>query len=184
MEGDVEKLVNIFSEMLGSAALSIENLTLLISEFGKCRDLFQGEKIHCLTIKSGFCDDVLLTSLLDFYAKCGEIEISAQLYREIPNRNIVTFGAMMSGFIQNGYIKDAINLFHQMQAANFEPGAEILRSILDAYTYLGALQLGKAIHGFFIKKLFYIYGGNHTHGNLHLKHVHKMWRYFFCYCMF
>ena len=37
----------------------------------------------------------------------------------------------MSGFIQNGYIKDAINLFVQMQAANFEPGVEILRSILD-----------------------------------------------------
>ena len=34
-------------------------------------------------------------------------------------------------FIQNGYIKDAINLFVQMQAANFEPGVEILRSILD-----------------------------------------------------
>ena len=77
-------------------------------------------------IKTGFCDEILLTCLLDFYAKCGEIEISSQLYREIPNRNIVTFGAMMSGFIQNGYVKDAINLFHQMQATNFEPGAEIL----------------------------------------------------------
>uniref|UniRef100_A0A7N2R7B5 Pentatricopeptide repeat-containing protein n=2 Tax=Quercus lobata TaxID=97700 RepID=A0A7N2R7B5_QUELO len=155
MEGDIEKLVNIFSEMRGSAAISIETLTLLISAFAKCRDLFQGEKIHCLTIKTGFCDEILLTCLLDFYAKCGEIEISAQLYREIPNRNIVMFGAMMLGFIQNGYIKDAINLFHQMQAANFEPGAEILRSILDAYTYLGALQLGKAIHGFFIRNLSY-----------------------------
>ena len=38
---------------------------------------------------------------------------------------------MMSGFIQNGYTKDAINLFVQMQAANFEPRVEILRSILD-----------------------------------------------------
>ena len=103
------------------AAISIETLTLLISAFAKCRDLFQGEKIHCLTIKFGFCDDILLTSLLDFYAKCGEIEISAQLFREIPNRNVVTFGAMMSGFIQSGYIKDAINLFHQMQVENFKP---------------------------------------------------------------
>ena len=34
-------------------------------------------------------------------------------------------------FIQKGYIKDAINLFVQMQAANFEHRVEILRSILD-----------------------------------------------------
>uniref|UniRef100_A0A2N9HGM1 Pentatricopeptide repeat-containing protein n=1 Tax=Fagus sylvatica TaxID=28930 RepID=A0A2N9HGM1_FAGSY len=154
MKGDIEKLVNRFSEMQGIAALSIETLTLLISAFAKSRDLFQGEQIHCLAIKSGFCDDVLLTSLLDFYAKCGKIEISDQLFRKISYRNNVTFGAMMSGFVQNGYVKDAINLFHQMQAANVEPGAEILRSILDAYTQLGALQLGKAIHGYFIRHIF------------------------------
>ena len=53
MEGDVEKLVNIFSEMRGSAALSIESLKLLISAFA-CRDLFQGEQIHHLTIKLVF----------------------------------------------------------------------------------------------------------------------------------
>uniref|UniRef100_A0A2N9I5T3 DYW domain-containing protein n=1 Tax=Fagus sylvatica TaxID=28930 RepID=A0A2N9I5T3_FAGSY len=99
MKGDIEKLVNRFSEMQGIAALSIETLTLLISAFAKSRDLFQG-------------------------------------------------------FVQNGYVKDAINLFHQMQAANVEPGAEILRSILDAYTQLGALQLGKAIHGYFIRHIF------------------------------
>jgi len=55
----------------------------------------------------------MLTSLLDFYAKW------------ILNRKNVTFGAMMSGFIQNGYIKDAVNLFCQMQDANSEPEAEI-----------------------------------------------------------
>ena len=38
-----------------------------------------------------------------------------------------------------------------MQAANVEPG---VRSILDAYTRLGALQLGKEIHGYFIRNLY------------------------------
>ena len=100
---------------------------------------------------------MLLTSLLDFYAKCRKIAAPAQFIREIPNRNSLTFRAMMSGFIQNGYIKDAINLFRQMQAANFEPRAEILRRIVDACTHLGTLQLGKAmeINGYFIRNLIY-----------------------------
>ena len=59
--------------------------------------------------------------------------IFLDFFREIPNKNNVTCGAIMSGFIQNGYIKDAINLFVQMQAANFEPGVENLSSILDFF---------------------------------------------------
>ena len=62
----------------------------------------------------------------------------------------------MSGFIQNWYIKDAINLFCQMQAANTELGAQNLRCMLDVYTHLGALQLCKSIYGYFIRNLFYI----------------------------
>ena len=57
MKEDIEKLVNKFSEMQGSAALSIETLTILISTFAKSRDLFQGEQIHCLTNKTDFCDE-------------------------------------------------------------------------------------------------------------------------------
>ena len=32
----------------------VETLTLLISEFEKSRDLFQGEHMHCLANKLGF----------------------------------------------------------------------------------------------------------------------------------
>jgi pentatricopeptide repeat protein len=163
LKGDIANLVNRLNKMQGISALSIESLTLLISAFAKYSDLFQGEQIHCLAIKTGFHDDVLLTTLLDFYAKCGKIEISAELFREICQKNSVAYGAMMSGFIQNGYIKDAINLFHQMQAENVELGAETLRSVLDAYTHLGALQLGKAIHGYFIRNLFYRSNEETTH---------------------
>ena len=62
---------------------------------------------------------------------------------------------MMSGFIQNRYIKDAMNLFRQMQAATTEPGAQKLRCMLDVYTHLVALQLSKSIYGYFIRNLFY-----------------------------
>ena len=112
-----------------------------------------------------------MSSLLDFYAKCRKIAAPAQFIREIPNRNSLTFRAMMSGFIQNGYIKDAINLFRQMQAANFEPRAEILRSIFDACTHLETLQLGKELN-------LQIYGRNYAPGNLHLKHASKMRKHF------
>ncbi|KAA8518050.1 hypothetical protein F0562_015530 [Nyssa sinensis] len=62
---------------------------------------------------------------------------------------------LFQGFIQNGHFEEAIELFQQMLAAGVEPEAKILGSLLVAYTHLGALQLGKGIHGYLIRNLFY-----------------------------
>ena len=61
---------------------------------------------------------------------------------------------MMSGFIQNGSFMGAIVLLQQMQAEEFNFVPEIWRSLLDAYANLGALKLGKVVHGYLIKNLF------------------------------
>ena len=105
-------------------------LTILISAIAKSRDLFQGEQIHCLVNKTGFCDECCWLLCWIFYAKCGKIEELAWFFREIPNKNNVTRGAMMLGFVQNGYIKDAINLFVQMQAAILSPGLRFWEAFL------------------------------------------------------
>lgn len=54
---------------------NIETLTLVISAFAKSGSLSEGEDVHNLVIQTGLSDDVLLVSLLDFYAKCGKLEI-------------------------------------------------------------------------------------------------------------
>ncbi|XP_059645870.1 pentatricopeptide repeat-containing protein At4g21065-like [Cornus florida] len=144
-----------FHKMQIQVIPSFETLTLLISAFTEGGDLFQGKQIHCLSVKSGLLDNILKTCLLDFYAKSGELEASAKLFREIPQKNSITWNAMMSGFNQNGSFKEAIELFQQMLAVGVEPVAEILRSLLVAYTNMGALQLGKEIHGYLIKNNFF-----------------------------
>ncbi|KAM1890552.1 hypothetical protein ACFX14_033924 [Malus domestica] len=107
--------------------------------------------------------DVAKTSLLDLYAKCGELGISDRLFREIPHRNSITWGAMMFGFIQNGWFSEAVGLFREMQALGPEPTAEILRSLVDAFANLGALKLGKQIHGYIIRKSLYEDEESYTH---------------------
>ncbi|CAN6686552.1 unnamed protein product [Malus baccata var. baccata] len=107
--------------------------------------------------------DVAKTSLLDLYAKCGELGISDRLFREIPHRNSITWGAMMFGFIQNGWFSEAVGLFREMQALGPEPRAEILRSLVDAFANLGALKLGKQIHGYIIGKSLYEDEESYTH---------------------
>ncbi|XP_027364305.1 pentatricopeptide repeat-containing protein At5g16860-like [Abrus precatorius] len=155
-EGDVIKVAGLFKEMhsLEVNSWNIETLTLVISALAKSGSLSEGEGMHCLVIKTGFSDDVLLTSLLDFYAKCGKLEISVQLFSEIHFKSNITWSAMMSGFIQNGSFMEAIVLFQQMQADDLDIVPEIWRHLLDVYANLGALKLGKVVHGYLIKNFF------------------------------
>ncbi|CAN6719086.1 unnamed protein product [Malus baccata var. baccata] len=161
--GDVAKVRELFNDMQGKVAPSVETLTLVISALTKHGILSQGESLHCLAIKRGLCDHVLQTSLLDLYAKCGELGISDRLFREIPHRNSITWGAMMFGFIQNGWFSEAVGLFREMQALGPEPRAEILRSLVDAFANLGALKLGKQIHGYITRKSLYEDEESYTH---------------------
>ncbi|KAK7278859.1 hypothetical protein RJT34_23898 [Clitoria ternatea] len=155
--GDMMRMAGLFREMqnLEVDPWTIETLTLIISAFAKCGNLSEGECIHCLVIKTGFSDDILLTSLVDFYAKCGKLEISVQLFREIHFKSNITWCAMMSGFIQNGSFMEAISLFQEMQAEDLVIVPEIWRILLDAYANLGALKSGKVVHGYLIKNLFH-----------------------------
>ncbi|XP_043714690.1 pentatricopeptide repeat-containing protein At4g30700-like [Telopea speciosissima] len=62
----------------------------------------------------------------------------------------------MSGFVQNGYFKEAIELFQQMQFASLKPGVDMLRVLVLTYTHLGALRLGKGVHGYVTKNIVHI----------------------------
>ncbi|XP_062011071.1 pentatricopeptide repeat-containing protein DOT4, chloroplastic-like [Rosa rugosa] len=78
-KGDFVKVRDLFNEMQGEVAPSIETLTIVITALTKHGILSQGESLHRLAIKSGLHDDVLQTSFLDFYAKCGKLESSARI---------------------------------------------------------------------------------------------------------
>lgn len=165
---DVTKVADVFNKMRVEVQPSIETITNVISAFGKSGNLFQGENLHCLIIKSGHLDDVLHTALLDLYAKCGELEKVNRLFKEFPCRNNVTWSAIMSGFIQNGCFNEAVESFHQMQASGLEPSVENLRNLVDAYTNLGALQLGKRVHGYLLRNVSHRSGlcNNHLETSL------------------
>ncbi|XP_070665142.1 pentatricopeptide repeat-containing protein At2g37320-like [Malus domestica] len=115
----VDEVEDFFSELarrdVGKVAPGIETLTLVISAVTKDGILSQGESLNCVAIKRGLRDHVLQKSLLDLYAKRGELGNSYWLFRAIPRGNGITWGAMMFGFIQSGWFSEAVGLFREMQ---------------------------------------------------------------------
>ncbi|XP_058113247.1 putative pentatricopeptide repeat-containing protein At3g01580, partial [Magnolia sinica] len=155
-KGDLLKVAESFNVMMRLEVIpSIETLTLLISASTKLGNFLLGKIIHSYAVKKGLNDVFLQTSLVDFYAKCGDLGISTQLFEEIQEKNSISWSVMMSGFIQQGYYKEAIELFRRMQVSNLKLTVDILRGLVLTYIHLGALQLGKGVHGYVIRNRLY-----------------------------
>eukprot|EP01018_Ginkgo_biloba_P019587 Gb_24126 [translate_table: standard] len=119
--------------------------------------LQQGKGIHGYVNKIGFDSDVVVgTSLIDMYAKCKSIESSRHLFEKMSTRSLVSWNAMISGYVQNGHANEALTLFNQMRLTNITPDKFTVATILTACAYLGGLQQGKWVHNYAIRNEFHL----------------------------
>eukprot|EP01018_Ginkgo_biloba_P031204 Gb_39249 [translate_table: standard] len=115
----------------------------------------EGKEIHDDIVRSGLESDIFVrNSLVTMYAKCGSIEIAYQVFDKMPERDAISWNAMISGYAQNGYANQALDLFNQMQLAGMKPTAITMVSVLQAYAHLGALKQGSWIHAYIIRSGF------------------------------
>ncbi|XP_057825470.2 pentatricopeptide repeat-containing protein At2g22070 isoform X2 [Cryptomeria japonica] len=111
--------------------------------------LEQGMEIHQKVIESDFLSSVVvLSALIDMYGKCGSIQKARDLFVQMPQRNVVSWNAMIVGYAQNGLGDKALETFKLMQIAGAKPSPSTFASVLPACAKLGALEQGYAMHGY------------------------------------
>lgn len=116
------------------------------------KDLTFGKQIHGISLVTGFESDVFVANtLMIMYAKCGELCHARALFAEIPKRNIVSWNALFSCYVQSDLCLEAMNLFQEMILTGTKPNEFSLSSILNACTELGDKYQGRKIHGYLIK---------------------------------
>ncbi|KAL6006971.1 hypothetical protein ACLOJK_032467 [Asimina triloba] len=72
----------------------------------------QGIEVHSYSIRMGFvCDVFVGGALADMYSKCGDIGSAQKVLLRLPKRDVVAWNALISGYIQNGYVDDALKAF-------------------------------------------------------------------------
>lgn len=90
----------------------------------------------------------LINSLIKVYVTCGCIDDARKLFDEMPERDVVSWSIMVSGYAQNGRASEALVLFREMQALNVKADEFTLASVAGACGDMGALDLGKWVHSF------------------------------------
>ncbi|CAF1553200.1 unnamed protein product, partial [Rotaria sordida] len=59
-------------------------------------------------------NNVLLTSAIDMLMKFGDIENAENLFQMMKKKDIITYGTMMKGYVENNMNDKALDLFEQM----------------------------------------------------------------------
>eukprot|EP01018_Ginkgo_biloba_P031662 Gb_20547 [translate_table: standard] len=118
--GLAEEALTLFCQMQRTS-IQPNHLTFasVLSACANMAALEHGNAIHEQVIRTGFKLDVSIgNTLVDMYAKCGSIEIARRVFDEMPNRNLISWNAMIAGLTHNGDIDDALKLFQKMPEPN------------------------------------------------------------------
>ncbi|KAL5133034.1 Pentatricopeptide repeat-containing protein, mitochondrial [Glycine soja] len=100
--------------------------------------------IHHYIERHNFSLDVALgTALVDMYAKCSNIARAAQVFQEIPQRNCLTWTAIICGLALHGNARDAISYFSKMIHSGLKPNEITFLGVLSACCHGGLVEEGR-----------------------------------------
>ncbi|XP_010240804.2 PREDICTED: pentatricopeptide repeat-containing protein At2g22070-like [Nelumbo nucifera] len=99
--------------------------------------------------------------MIDMYAKCSNMDSAEKVFDEMPERNLVSWNAMIVGFSHNKIFDRAIDVFKEvLRDKSVSPDQVSFSSVLSACANVGSLDFGRQVHGVVVK-----------HGLMHLAYV-------------
>nr|GMC51671.1 pentatricopeptide repeat-containing protein At5g66520-like [Ipomoea batatas] len=140
-----EEGVRTFQEMVASGVSPVTESAVVsaLSACGSLGALDQGRWIHRYILKMQIPVSLNLgTALVDMYARCGSIEFSYEVFKNMPRKDVVTWGVIIAGFAIHGHANRCFELLDEMICAGINPNSIIFASLLSACSYAGLVEHG------------------------------------------
>lgn len=137
-----EEGLKLFNEMRRTN-VSADQATFasILSASANLASLSLGKQLHSFVVRSGFLSNVYCGSaVVDMYAKCGSLKDALQSFQEMPDRNPVTWNALISAYAQNGDGEGTLKSFDQMIQSGFQPDSVSFLSVLTACSHCGLVD--------------------------------------------
>ncbi|KAJ4952166.1 hypothetical protein NE237_028998 [Protea cynaroides] len=120
------------------------SLASAISACASICSLGLGEQIFARGTVTGLeSDQIISTSLIDLYCKCGNIKDGRKLFEEMKIFDEVPWNSMLVGYATNGYGIEALKLFDEMRYDAVRPNDITFVGVLSACDHCGLVEEGK-----------------------------------------
>eukprot|EP00250_Pteridium_aquilinum_P011427 c20062_g1_i1 orf=121-2349(+) len=130
-----------------------EKATFLIA-FKACAcvaNVFEAKRLHACVKCSEFASNLMvMTALMKMYGTLDSMSDAQRIFEKMPERDLVSWNALIAIYAQQSHGEAAIQIFKQMQLERVQPNRVTLLSVLDACASQSAGFLGKGIHNYII----------------------------------
>ncbi|PPD93540.1 hypothetical protein GOBAR_DD09520 [Gossypium barbadense] len=113
--------------------------------------LDMGIKLHELAKRTGFISYIIVANtLVDMYSKCKCVDKALEVFHSIPDKDVISWTAIILGLRLNNRCFEALIFFRQMKVS-LKPNSVTLVSVLSACARIGGLMCGKEIHAYALR---------------------------------
>lgn len=145
--GKKNKALGIFRQMQ-SFCVAPNSVTIL-SILPACANLIAAKKvkeIHGCVLRRRLESALSVTnSLIDTYAKSGNIAYSTTIFESMPTKDIITWNSLIGGYVLHGCSAPALDLFDRMRKLGFKPNRGTFLSLLLAHSLAGMVDEGMRV---------------------------------------
>uniref|UniRef100_A0A0E0F5R4 DYW domain-containing protein n=1 Tax=Oryza meridionalis TaxID=40149 RepID=A0A0E0F5R4_9ORYZ len=146
---DVQEAMSMLTE--GKAVQSAMYVPLL-HRCVETGSLGAARAVHGHMAKTGAGADMFVaTSLVNVYMRCGATRDARRLFDGMPERNVVTWTALVTGYTLNSQPALGLEVFVEMLEMGRYPSHYTLGATLNACLASYDVDLGRQVHGYAIK---------------------------------
>ncbi|ONK69084.1 uncharacterized protein A4U43_C05F19120 [Asparagus officinalis] len=142
--GHPREALNLFYRLRDSKNLLANSITLAgaLSACASLGVIEEGKAIHEYIMNIGMKMDLIInTSLVNMYCKCGSLETAREVFESMRDKDLVAWRVMISGYVFNGQVKEAMELFDRMKTVNnLKLNNVTFTSLLSALSHVALLE--------------------------------------------
>ncbi|KAJ3678090.1 hypothetical protein LUZ60_001893 [Juncus effusus] len=134
--------IDAYKEMV-SRGITRDHFTFppLLGACGETHDIEFGKEVHKDINYTGIGWNLFVqNALMAMYAKCGDLHVARKMFDEMPDRDVVSWNTIISGYASHKMWKEAFELFNKMQQEKTEINSVTLNTIISGYMHMGDHQ--------------------------------------------
>ncbi|KAK4751955.1 hypothetical protein SAY87_020753 [Trapa incisa] len=131
------------------------------------KKISMGKQIHGYIVqRPSLAEDTTVgNALVNFYAKCDEIDAAFQAFLMIPQRDIISWNSMLDAFVNTRNHWKFLNLLAWMLGERFKPDGITILTLINFCISISRLMSVKEVHCYSIRYAHILGDGEPTIGN-------------------